>query len=47
MARDKNKDELQDKQLEKEFKEAEQEAKEEIGFPDERRNTNDGDDQKK
>lgn len=46
MARDKNKEELQDKQLEKEFKEAEQEAKEATGFADERRNTNDRDDQK-
>ncbi|CEG24220.1 hypothetical protein BN1080_03241 [Planococcus massiliensis] len=44
MARDKNKDELQNKQLEQEFREQAQESREDLDFPEERRNVADSDD---
>ncbi|UJF27208.1 hypothetical protein [Planococcus sp. 107-1] len=47
MARDKNKDELQNKQLEQEFREQAQESRDDMDFPEERRSTADSDDKEK
>lgn len=47
MARDKNKDELQNNQLEQEFREQAKESRDDMDFPEERRDTNDSKDEEK